>query len=1095
MGHLTNRDKRLKQEAKAAQLELKQKNLLSYLGNYGDIEDIQEAADAAFDSQLKNISLPLATAIGQTEIGSVIDIGCGKGVLLQRLSSIDAFMQREKWIYVGVDSDANTSMVLNLAQSLGIHRRVDRMNLEKFYDAWPSTSFAPSPRLVVIRNVFHELDIENTTNLLTHLRENLQITDTLIIQDLQVFPVSERGNACWLPDDFCQLLESLDFNTQMVSEPTPKGNRWFALHCKLRESVKKFPEIDVRSKVVSQRSSQLKSWGELGWLTKDDEKFREVRIAKLDFDLQYAALQQQLIRAKVPGVEIPSKSQEAQILQKTFERTLSTFRIADEPSDNLVLLHSNSFRDRANYQDSLEEFLRTKQTVTLIYGGALSGKTALIKEVLSKRAYKKHVVLIDVQASSSVWNLLEQFLAGIGCRVMPEIFASLKRIAFLDIMEVIDGFLNNILPLSIVAIDHFERLIDPLGEVQDPEIRQLLIRIGNTSGSKIILTSRSKPDLAFIKNENLFIVPGCPMGRFPEGSHVENVLNDFVDLKELGADAYPDILIKAIDRHPYLSVLAALTLRKDGRERLTDSVFLDKIRGKMREALLRDLVDDASRNAIVWLALMRGPVPKPLIESLAGKASVEAAQEAGLLYHVYDKHRSDLVAVLGAGIPIVEHKDDLISPDDLDAADVLYDLSTEHARIAIAFANLYKIDNDPRWLREVCYHKLAMGDRNEIEKFGAFYKTEIFWASDYSYRVRKDYDAALWALEVALKLGLKSTQAEMRRASCHVRLKIAGGEQEFEGLIEKYEDASHIKNAYVDSLLYLKRYSDAYNVLLKYELDEKSNPWVAHEFGRVYFGLQNYDKAVEAFEMELRLEKNSGAFVYDNLARAYQKKGDAANEQRILTQGLKRHPGSNRLRLRHAAHLVRSGSQSTLSEALPILRDLWDTHRTDGRVLQQYCKLLCLQDNVVEAKKIWLDVKNTIFPREYSISIEVEILIHEKKWEKALDVLKQISQENEHLVGMKKEIYLAWARNENDVAKRREVAGRGLAVPMDSSLENNIPILLTSARLAFLAEDGQTYEKMYEKINNISPDVASALTGGGDEAQLLFWEGENFSLG
>ncbi|SFM61082.1 class I SAM-dependent methyltransferase [Rugamonas rubra] len=1096
MSHLTNREKRLKQEAKAAQTEQKQKNLLIYLGDYGDVENIQEAADAAFDSQLKNISLPLAIAIGQNETGSILDIGCGKGVLLQRLSSVDSFMQREKWIYIGIDNDINTTMVFGLAQSLGIHRRVDRMDLEKFYASWPSIAFAPTPRIVVIRNVFHELDIDDTVNLLDHLRKNLQVVDTLIIQDLQVFPTSERGNACWLPNNFCQLLESLDFNTNMVSEPTPKGNRWFALHCKLRDSDSdRDITIDfVRSMVILERSNQLKTWGELGWLTTDDGKFREVHIAKLDFDLQYAALQQQLIRIKVPGIEPPSRTQEAQILQKSFERALAAFRLADEPSDNLVMLHSNSFRDRANYQDSLEEFLRIDQTVTLVYGGALSGKSALIKEVLSKRSYKKHVVLIDVQASSSVWNILEQFLAGIGCTIMPELFSSLKKIAFLDLAEVIDNFLETVLPLSIIAIDHFERLIDPLGEVQDPEIRHFLKRISDIAGAKLIITSRNRPDLAFIKSEHIFTVPGCPMGRFPEGNHVENVLNDFVDLKELGADEYPDVLIKAIDRHPYLSVLAALTLRKDGGKRLTDSVFLDKLRGKMREALLRDLVDDTSRNAIIWLALIRIPVPRALVEGLAGKVSVEAAEEAGLIYWVYDKHRSDLITVLGAGIPLTENKDDLISPEDFDSTHTLQDSSAEHARISSAFSELYKKDDDPRWLREGYYHKLAMGDRNEIEKFGAYYKTEIFWASDYSYRIRKDYDAALWALEVAMKLGLKSTQAEMRRASCHVRLNIVGGEDEFEGLIAKYEDAPHIKNAYVDSLLSLKRYEDAYRILLKYELDEKSSPWVAHEFGRVYFGLKNYDKAVLAFETELRSDANSGAFVYDNLARAYQKKGDAINEQRVLMQGLKRHPGSNRLRLRYASHLIRNGSQSALSEALPILSGLWDSHRTDGRVLQQYCKLLCLQDNVSKAKEIWLSVKNSISQREYSTSIEVEILIHEKKWERALDVLKQIPQENEHLVGMKKEVYLAWAKNENDISKRREIAALGLAVPMDASLDNNIPILITSARLASLAEDSQSFDKTYEKVKNISPDVANALVGTVDEAKLSFWEGENFSL-
>ena len=110
-------------------------------------------------------------------------------------------------------------------------------------------------RTTFIRNVFHELDIDNTASLLTHLRKILQDQDTLIIQDLQVFPISERGNACWLPQNFCKLLESLGFNVQMVSEPTPKGNRWFAVHCKVKAIAEIPTAAQVRSEVILARSN------------------------------------------------------------------------------------------------------------------------------------------------------------------------------------------------------------------------------------------------------------------------------------------------------------------------------------------------------------------------------------------------------------------------------------------------------------------------------------------------------------------------------------------------------------------------------------------------------------------------------------------------------------------------------------------------------------------------------------------------------------------------------------------------------------------------------------------------------------------------
>jgi len=1088
----TKRKKREKQEAKHALKEQQRSALVSYLDNYGSEDGIQSACDSAFDSQIKNLSLPVATKLAEHKEGTVFDIGCGEGILLNRLVDIDAFAQNTKWIYFGVDFPEHVQKVLALARDLNVHRRVDATELSSFYDSWPNIDLAPHPYIVIIRNVFHELDIDQTATLLHHLKNNLTADDVVIIQDLQVFPVSERGNACWLPSNFCELLKTLGLQATVVSEPTARGNRWFTVHCRVQNSAT-ISIADVRSAVIAERTKQLAYWAQLEWLAPDDERFREVRLAKLDFDLQYAALLKQLISADAPSIKQPTPAQQTKILQKSFAKTLASFKIAEVGPDNLQLLQGNSFRDRANYQDGLETFLREGIPVAVVYGGALAGKTALIKEVLSKRAYNKHVVLIDIQASSSVWNILEQLLSGLGCKIAPDLYGGLRNIGFDDIREEVCQLIDKVSMHTIVAIDHFEQALDPNSNVQDPEIRNLLSIIADAPSAKLIITSRKLPELGFISPNKIFILAGCPIGRFPEGNHVENVLNDFVNLGNLGVKEYPDLLLKAIDRHPYLSVLAGLTLKKDGSERLTDSKFLEKLTGRMREALLRDLVDDISRPAIKWLSMVRIPIPRVMVENLAGKQSVIAAEDAALIYSVYDRFRSDLVTSLGAIKRAGEYKDDLLSVDDLDNVSDQTSDQSDNELLAKAFSALYRTDDDPRWLREICYHRLATGDRKEIEKFGVYYKSEIFWAADYSYRVRKDYEAALWALEVAGKLGLKNTQAEMRRASCLVRTKkIQEGVKLFDSLIEKYPLYVHLKNALVDSFLYLGKYQAALDVLTKYELNDTTTAWVAHEYGRAYFGLRDYVKAANSFESQLRMEPSTGAFVYDNLARAYQHQGDSTNELRVIENGLARNPASNRLQLRHASHLVRMGTEASLKQAEPVLSFLHATHRTDGRVLQQYCKLLCRIDRVKYAREIWEAARNNISPAEYSTSIHVEILIQEGNWPRALEILKQVSQDNEHLVGMKKEVYLAWAKSETDVAKRREIANQGLEVQMDTSLSSNIPLLLTSARLARLAEEVELYQKICSAVESINPAIADILHKGEDE--LAFWEGDSFLL-
>lgn len=234
-------------------------NLLAYLGNYGEIESIQPASAAAFDSQLKNLSLSLATKIAGASAGAVLDIGCGEGILLKRLIEIDSFNSNKEWIYFGIDFPKNTKQVMQLAVDLQVHRRADTCSIDEFFTQWPQVDRAPRPYILVARNVFHELDIDQTAKLLHHVVQHLDQNDLIIVQDIQVFPVSERGNACWLPQNFSALLSSIGFQTTFVDEPTAKGNRWFTL-IGTRRPEKTLPVDAVLAAVIAERKKQYDYW-------------------------------------------------------------------------------------------------------------------------------------------------------------------------------------------------------------------------------------------------------------------------------------------------------------------------------------------------------------------------------------------------------------------------------------------------------------------------------------------------------------------------------------------------------------------------------------------------------------------------------------------------------------------------------------------------------------------------------------------------------------------------------------------------------------------------------------------------------------------
>lgn len=1054
--------------------------LLDYLKNYGDSELAQPPEEALFDPQIQNISLALTQELANLASGTLFDIGCGKGILLRRLIEIREFIDK-KWLYFCTDYDEKISDVLKLAMELKVHRLCEASPLDEFYSTWPDEKIAPRPYIGVLRNLFHELDIDHTTKLLFAIVSNFRKNDVLFIQDLMVFPASERGNACWSPFNFNRLLGSIGFSTIHTPETTHKGNKWFSIIARRNDD----PPISydtIKNIVTTERKKQYEYWIKLGWLAPDDERYRNVRQAKLDFDLQVSALHQQLMKVQSSIVQPLTPEQQSQIVKKTFTKYLNTFN-TDAAFRILKPIKEPKCEDRRNHQGWLEEFLRDEDaTAAILQGSQMIGKTTLVQKVLSGRAYDKKVVILNVQFTSSIWNIIEHLLSEIGCQLSFELLRSLKNYSFRDIRDDIIHFINSFNDRIIIVIENFERLLNTCGDISDEEIKDLISIIAAGQHAKLIITTRKKPNLQFIPSEK-FAIPSPVFGRLPEGPYVEHILDDYNDRTKLGVVDYPVELLKVIDNHPHLAVLAAIIVCKEGKASLSDPDFLNLVKNQLREELLQRIVDDRTRPILEILSLVRIPVPRNMLESLISKECVHAAEEDSLIYNVFDNVRDDLFTIIG---PFKKHigDDDFISADEFEKPDNGIDL---HKKIVLQYAQLYREDNDPRWLRELYYHTIVAGDPQKLEEFGLAYKSEIFWAGDYWFRHLKRYDEALWAFETVRKLGLKTDFTEMRFAACLMRVrkpeKVAAGVALYSALIKRNPNWYGVKTSFIDSLLWLKRYQDALDKLIEYQMPNNDDSWIIHEYGKAYLGLHRYTEAISAFERQIKI--NTDAFVHDILARSYHKIGDAANVKRVLESGLKRYRTNRRLKLTYASYLIRIGTTASLQEAEPILYELYNNFPTDGRILQQYCKLLCQSERVNEAEKIWNTQSKKISAVEYKKSIHISILIAKKQWCDAINELRDISSIDEHLVGMKKKVYLTWARHEDDKNEQRRIALEGLNINMASSLENNIPLMVTSARLARLAGNDTRYAEIVAKVNTINPRVSYMLTQEEDALSYL----------
>ena len=898
-------------------------NLYDFLKDYGEPPEVQSASEADTDNQLKSITLHIADIISKSQNGTVIDIGCGNGVVLSRLAGIDYFLRSAGWSYVGCDFPELLRGIINLGIDLHVQKKVDAIPISELYGRVTQSLDYIQPHIVIVRNVFHELKIAATAELMNYLLLTCGPRDSIVIQDLAVFPKAEKGNVCWIPQHIEELLKQCGFRTLRVDESSKSGNRWFTILASLDVAASMSPD-EIKKKVIHFRGKQFRQWKDLGALHPDDAVFRDVRFAKIDFDLQFAALALDLQEAGA-ATDPLTRSQEGLVHRETFEKCLHEFVKEPQRQPRVdfpdALKH---FRDRARSIDPLIAFMTKDSRLLKVNGPPLMGKTELLRHFLHGQGFKHNrtPVFVEVQPTSSVYNLLDSILSQIGCRIPTEVLRKFRMITFSDVQDAVKNFFGAIGGEIVVVFDHFENVLEASGKVSDPEIEKLLNILTEAEDAKVVLTSRkSEIDLSFLPKLRVYPEP-VYVGRFPKGEHVSNVLQSFYL-----SSSYPTELIDAIDQHPFLAFLAGMYIEKVGEPALEEKEFLADLKLSMRTAIMSKIVDKESLPAIEAASRLRIPVPRKMIVSLSSEESASSAEALGVLSPFLGGVRDDLTSCIGAlrlDPPPLAYDPEY---GDVQAGTLLLQKDRErklHEKIAKNYEAVYRNDSDPAWLREIHYHRMISGNQVDAKGFGAIYRSELFAASEYWYDKEKDFEKALWAYNLVHDLNQPGYYIRMRIASCKVRLGAEKsalrdeGEQEFAEVIRDYPQEYGVKSAYVDAELYVKDFSKALRILKDLGFKYTDTPWTAGQFGRSYAGIHDHKRAIQAFTRQLAFTPDP--YVYEQLARCYHRLGDTTLEMETIQAGRKRHSNNRGLELYYGALLERIGP---LSEALEVLDSVY----------------------------------------------------------------------------------------------------------------------------------------------------------------------------
>ncbi len=1008
-----------------------------YVRTYLEPAPVQPSESADTDPQLATIMLHILDWMRRAANGGVIiDVGCGRGTLLQRLIDDANFSAATGWLYVPIDTDQHLDEVQRLARKAKIGRRVESMGFQQFYSEWPVLG---SPQLVFCRNVFHELTIPQTSTLLRHVAANLRQGDLFICQDLITFPEGERHNAAWTPDELVNTIREHGLSEiSCLPQRSRSGAAWFNIlaGCPPGGAPSLSEEDSLRS-VVDSRHQQWAVWSHLDELCADKgQQFPKI-LNVVDLDVQLAALTRQLREARV-FVDL-----DAAVSKRLRSRGIAKLIGAFVAGDTLLRPEVSArgrLRERGEQLDALEQFLRGESPLAVLSGGVGTGKSMLAEHLLSTRSYDKSPVILIATPSMDVWSMLESLFSQLGLRLRPEVLAVLDNLTWESIEVPLRQFVNQFGSRMILFVDNFDVLLDSNGAIQNAEVAKALSIVVRARGAKVLLAQRGPRLVEALLEASGDLNPTVVrLGRYATDQTVVNILDDRFDRSSARVDAYPESLLRAIDRHPLAAMLCAEILHRQGSGVLDDSTFLAEVRHRLHQELWGRLVDSSSFEAMGVATQLRTAVPRSMLEGLSTRASVLSGLASSALYVQKDRCWEELVAALA-----------VLRRRTMDDAAEVSEEASQHRDIADHYLAIYRRDDDPKWIRESYFHRMLAGAGSMAS---TYYVGELVASAEYCFVHKRDFKEALELYEAATRFVDLPEAAQMHRASCHIRIgDRAVGEAEFAKLVVRYPGNKGMRTSFVDALLFVQDYAGARRRLEDLGLLPDQSDWVAGQWGRAFLGLNQYSRAEAMFRKQLAAQGLPTAQVFLNLARVLQYQGAAAEALAVLEQARQMHPSDQAILVAVGAALERLRRDD---DSLAILEPLFELQPFRTPAALSIIKILGRRRETQRARRVFERAcKHSDETTDGLLLVaEAELLKAENRPEAAIRLLVDSQNKDQHTVGMLLECWFHLAKGKSVPAERTRIAKEALADQVPDALLSNVPIIVNRGRLAALVGD------------------------------------------
>lgn len=817
--------------------------LKEFLEGYESEPEPQEIDQISGDFQLAGLKPLINHILREKKIEKIIDLGCGNAILLKCLiQDMKGDIQ-----YLGVDTKdiikGAFSTILELDASE--YASLKPLNKFKFEQELRNKNI-----LIVYRNVFHELNMNQTAEIIWNLRKYMCNNDFLLIQDMTNLPVAENTNVGWRAENLKNVFSKIGFDVTVHQDKSKGGIDVFLLEAYKKENLKSISLKEILSVIEKQRKLQLKELKKLK-KTIQIENDKKVVMARINHDIW--SLSQQLQES---GDDINSVAAELVELALMVSLQKDSF---NEKKNEFNYPNVSWFQNRGNPLQMFDLFLcNEKFRILQVCGAQLMGKTTLIWRALSKLNHDRLPIKIRITEGISVLSIFEQLVLGLGCsRFMDSELLSREAIDKQQLFNIFDSkdLLKSIVENVILVFDNVQSICNFQNQIENKEVKQFLMLWSSYTNAKIILETVS--EIKNIVDETEYVIQvgltkfksvGNEYGEYTYSVHMlQELIPMQYRLKDEGIGGFPEKLIKDIDNHPYLTYITAKMITNNSdRDCLMDEKFIQLLESNIMSEIVKKFKISDRELELMNILLIDGEyfndeflnkleLYKDEIASLIKKGVL--FQEAGKEYRL-----TNIIFVAKNKSEYFDLSDEKI----IEIQQYLYNIYNE---LAVTKSN-------PIFLRKKLYYAYVVGKQREVTSYALDQAYELAETLFLEHK----YELAAGYYEQIEKYMNLYNKAKMRKASALIRSgKIRLGSELFEELIKNNKSWSGLKNSYVDALLYLKNkeLSEKAIKILETIPESYRKAYWYEQLGRANRILLNISEVFEAYDQYIILESDT----------------------------------------------------------------------------------------------------------------------------------------------------------------------------------------------------------------------------------------------